>query len=286
MRKVWVALAVTLAVVAGVVYAVTIQRTGQVATNDPSSSPATPFHLPSPPPSAKACVTSAPSGACGPYKYSSITWNNGYNTNVGNNMWGCGNGNCGAQKVNAYNPGNWSVTSTQPAGNTAVLTYPDIQQVFAKWDGSGDVAVRRFASITSDFAEAMQGGSGTDAEAAYDIWLSGTTRHEVMIWVDNVGRGNGGASRYGHVTIAGQGFTVYTYGSEIIVSLDKNETSGTVDILATLRWLQTQRLVSSSAALAQVDFGWEICSTGGRPEMFAVSKYNLTSKCVATGCMG
>jgi hypothetical protein len=287
MRRLWIALVVMLIAVSGVAYAITIQRTGRDTAASPNSSPVTPFHLPSPPASAKVCVTSAPSGSCGPYSYHAISWSNGYNTNIGNNMWSCGNGNCGSQKVSAYTPGNWSVTSTQPAGNTAVLTYPNVQQVFAKWDGSGDVALSRFASITSDFTEAMQGGSGTDAEAAYDIWLSGTTHHEVMIWVDNVGRGDGGASRYGHMTIARQGFTVYTYGAgEIIVSLDRNETSGTVNILATLRWLQAQRLVSPSAALAQVDFGWEICSTGGRPEMFAVSKYHLASKCVTSGCMG
>jgi hypothetical protein len=232
-------------------------------------------------------MTSAASGSCGPYPYPSISWSNGYNTNVGNNMWACGTGNCGAQTVTADNPGNWSVTSSQPAGNTAVLTYPDIQQVFAKWDGSGNVALSGFSSITSDFAEAMNGHSGTDAEAAYDIWLSGTSHSEVMIWVDNVGRGNGGATLYGHATIAGQAFTVYTYGSgEIIVSLDRSERSGTVDILATLRWLQAHRLVSSSATLGQVDFGWEICSTGGRPETFTVSKYRLTSTCVTSGCMG
>lgn len=287
MRKVWIALAVMLIAVAGVVYAVTIKRSGEGAVASPDSSHATPFQLSSPPPSVKACVTSAPNGSCGPYSYRGISWSNGYNTNIANNMWSCGSGNCGRQKVSAYTPGNWSVTSTQPAGNTAVLTYPDVQQVFARWNGKGEVAVSQFASITSDFAEAMQGGSGTDAEAAYDIWLSGTAHHEVMIWVDNVGRGDGGASRYGHMTIAGQGFTVYTYGAgEIILSLDKNETSGTVDILAALRWLQAQRLVSPAAALAQVDFGWEICSTGGRPEMFAVSKYKLMSKCVTSGCMG
>jgi hypothetical protein len=286
MRKVWIALTVTLVVIVGVVYVITIQGPGQAAKDNPNPSRATTFHLPAPPPHATACVTSAPSGSCGPYKYPPISWNNGYNTNIGNNMWSCGAGNCGHQAVRAYSPGNWSVTSTQPAGNTAVLTYPDVQQVFGKWDGRGNVALGGFSSITSDFAEVMQGGSGTDAEAAYDIWLSGTPHNEVMIWVDNVGRGNGGAIRYGHAKIAGQGFTVYTYGSgEIIVSLDKNETSGTVDILSTLRWLQAQRLLSSSAALGQVDFGWEICSTGGRPETFAVSKYSLTSRCVKSGCM-
>jgi len=109
-----------------------------------------------------------------------------------------------------------------------------------------------------------------------------------MIWVDNVGRGNGGARQIGAATIAGRAFTVYQYGGgEIIFSLDHNERSGTVDILATLKWLQGHRLVSAGAQLGQVDFGFEICSTGGKPETFAVSRYTLTSRCgPAGGCFG
>ena len=52
-------------------------------------------------------------------------------------MWGCGSvqpgqagADCGMQTVTSYGPGDWSVTSDQAAGNTAVLTYPDVQQVF------------------------------------------------------------------------------------------------------------------------------------------------------------
>jgi hypothetical protein len=278
MHKAWIVLAFMCIVIAGATYA-TIQWNSRATTMTP--------HSPSLSHSGKACVTSAPSGSCGPYSYQLISWDNGYNNSVGNNMWGCGSGNCGPQTVTAYNPGNWSVTSNQAAGNTGVLTYPDVQQVFGRWDGKGNVPLSGFSSITSDFTEEMNGNHGTDAEAGYDIWLSGTKRSEVMIWVDNVGRGNGGATLYGHTTIRGQAFTVYTYGSgEIIVSLDKNETSGTVDLLATLRWLQAHGLVSSSAALGQVDFGWEICSTGGRPETFTISKYSLTSTCVTSGCMG
>lgn len=299
MRKAWIVLAFMLIVIPGAAYAI-IRWSSQATTSSHSQSASMAPHSPSsdrsatmtphslsPSPSGTACVTSAPNGSCGPYSYPLISWSNGYNTNVGNNMWSCGSGNCGPQTVTAYNPGNWSVTSNQRAGNTGVLTYPNVQQVFGRWDGKGDVALSEFSSITSEFAEEMNSNRGTVAEAGYDIWLSGASHKEVMIWVDNVGRGNGGATLYGHATFRGQAFTVYTYGSgEIIVSLDKNETSGTVDLLATLRWLQAHGLVSSSAALGQVDFGWEICSTGGRPETFTISKYSLTSTCATSRCTG
>jgi hypothetical protein len=70
----------------------------------------------------------------------------------------------------------------------------------------------------------------------------------------------------GHTAIFGQRFTVLQYGGpggEIIFSLDHNEHTGTVHILATLRWLQAHKYVPAHAKVAQADFGWEICSTGG-----------------------
>ena len=70
-----------------------------------------------------------------------------------------------------------------------------------------------------------------------------------------------------------------TGGGEIIFSLGQNEQSGTVNILATLKWLQGHRLVSAGAQLGQVDFAFEICSTGGKREKFAVSRYTLKNAC-------
>lgn len=233
-------------------------------------------------------MISAGNDNCGPYDYRPISNSNGFTTYVGNNMWGCGTGNCGPQVLTAHNPGNWSATSTQANGNTAVLTYPNVQQVFNKTTGA-DPAISAFASITSDFTETMNPQTGTDAEAAYDLWLSNTSGpDEIMIWVDNVGRGSGGARQIATATIGGQAFTVYQYGDgEIIFSLNHNEQAGTVDILATLKWLQGHGLASAGAQLGQVDFGFEICSTGGKPEKFAVSRYTLTSTCgPAGGCFG
>jgi Glycosyl hydrolase family 12 len=263
-------------------------------TVSPTSKSAAPKRSPTSgqPPTGAACVTSKHGGNCGPYGYRPISNSNGFTTYVANNMWACGpdtnTTSCGPQNLTAYDPGNWSATSTQASGNTAVLTYPNVQQLFTKTTNT-DPVISAFASITSHFAETMNPGAGTDAEAAYDIWLSNTSGpNEIMIWVDNVGRGSGGAQQIGTATIGGQAFTVYQYkGGEVIFSLNHNEQSGTVDILATLKWLQGHGLVSAKAGLGQVDFGFEICSTGGKPEKFAVSRYTLTSTCgSAGGCSG
>jgi hypothetical protein len=51
-------------------------------------------------------------------------------------MWARRNGNCGPQTLTSHGPGNWSVTANQAAGNTAVLTYPDTQQLFTLSSGA------------------------------------------------------------------------------------------------------------------------------------------------------
>src|SRR5439155_699312 len=83
-----------------------------------------------------ASTPSAASGSLGPYGYSGITNSNGYNTYVGNNMWAANSGT--TQTACAANPGNWSVVANAgPNGYTGVQTYPDVQQLFSDWTGSG-----------------------------------------------------------------------------------------------------------------------------------------------------
>ena len=276
---------------------VPVQWQGQAGSPvpSPSASPTSKPAAPGPSPThgqsatGAACVTSAHSGNCGPYNYPPINNSNGYTTYVANDMWACGpdtdTTSCGRETLIAHHPGNWSAMSTQASGNTGVLTYPNVQQVFTKTTNT-DPAISAFASVTSEFTETMNSQAGTDAEAAYDVWLSHTSGpNEIMIWVDNVGRGRGGgAQQIGAATIRGQAFTIYQHGSsEIIFSLNHNEQSGKVDILATLKWLQGHGRVSAGAGLGQVDFGFEICSTGGKPEKFVVSRYTLTSSCGSAG---
>jgi len=225
-------------------------------------------------------------GSCGPYDYSKITNSNGYNTYIGNQMWGCGNGSCGPETMTACDPGQWSVTSTQAAGNTAVLTYPDVQQLFNDWDGSGfngggnltDTPISGLSALVGSYSENMHENSGTAAQAAYDIW---TSSGEIMIWVDTSAlRGSGGADKIDTGTIGGLPFTFYVYGGTgglPIIKLDTNQRSVTIDVLDALHWLQSKGIVANDATLSQVNFGWEICSTGGVAETFDITSYSLTA---------
>jgi Glycosyl hydrolase family 12 len=241
-----------------------------------------------PSPTGAACVTAGTSGNCGPYHYAGITNSNGFNTYVGNNCWA--DPSC-QQTVTAHDPGNWSLSADEPAGNTAVKTYPDTQQLMnnfssdGTWSGSSDTPISGLSALSSTYAETMPHNSGTTAQAAWDIWLSNDAGfpNEVMVWVDNVNRGDGGATQKASASFGGQDWTLYQNGGgELIWSLGAPGTfaqqgSGTVDLLALLRWLQNNGHAAAGASIGEIDFGWEICSTGGMHETFTVSNYDLKS---------
>jgi hypothetical protein len=187
-----------------------------------------------------------------------------------NDMWNCPQPACGKQTIWAVSVSDWGVTSNMGAGNTAVLTYPDVGKLF------GDRPVSDFGLISNGFTESLpRDHRGLSAEAADDVWLD-HWKIEMMIWVDNIGRSLAGGTLVGTVTISGQQFRVWKYGgSEFIFDLTHNETTGETNILASIDWLINHRLVPARATLTEVEFGIEIASTDGHPEDFKVSQYWL-----------
>ncbi len=148
------------------------------------------------------------------------------------------------------------------------------------------------SQLTSTYAEFTPHNSQTIAEWAWDNWLSKDSGYpdEVMVWVDNNGRCNSGSfgtQVRAPVTIDGQEWTPHQYSStEFIWSLDgpggagtcAQQASGTVDLLALLKWMQANGHAAAGAALSLLDGVFEICSTGGFPETFGVSSYSVTAK--------
>lgn len=202
-------------------------------------------------------------------------------------MWGANSGT--SQTLTANGPDSWSVVAnSSPAGSTAVQTYPDTQQIYTRTNNTPD-SLSGFSSIISSFTENMGGGNGTSAEAAYDIWIgqNSSTNYadEVMIWNDQVNRGTcGGATVQGKADFGGsngvpqQNWTLCKYGSsELIWYLTGgNESSGAVDILSMLRWLENHGYLPANSGLNQIDYGFEICSTHGAAT-FTVSQFAIKS---------
>lgn len=281
------------------------------AGTSPASVPSSAGTSPAPSPSTTgtgwACVTSSPTGTCpGAHDYTTGSTNsNGYNTYLANNCWG--DPNC-RQTLSANSLGDWRVTANEPAGNGSVRTAPEGQQQFNNWCPGGktwsnlvtsgcgsleDTPISALSQLSSSYAESTPHNSRTIAQWAWDSWLSNDSGYptEVMAWVDNNGRCNSGSfgtQVHAPVTIAGQEWTPHRYpnSNEFIWSLDgpggagtcAQQASGTVDLLALLKWMQANGYAAPGASLSLLDGVFEICSTGGAPETFRVSSYSVTAK--------
>lgn len=244
------------------------------STAGPSPTPTTSGPSPSPASTGTTgvCVTSAAKGSCGPYRYMAITNSDGQNTFVGQDVWNPIPG--WSQTLRATGPGNWSVTANMPAGNTAVVSFPNTGQQYYYTN-----TLKDFSSIYSSFAEDMHATSGTSAWGAYDIWLN-NWKNEVMIQHDFAG--NGPCPAVATATFGGSGgvpvrdWNLCKYGSELIWKLTGgNARSGTLDILSMLTWLENHGYLPHGSGLVDISYGFEICSTGGKPEEFTLSDFSI-----------
>jgi hypothetical protein len=248
--------------------------------------------------------TSDPQGNLPPgqaYRDPSAIFNSdGYNTYVSNNMWGAHSGS--TQTICATDPGNVTVTAKMsPSGGTAVQTYPDIKELMNNYCGNdvwyvsaavagqcGSVSVTPVAdlhTLSSNYNVTDPPVGTGDWEAAYDIWISNSSRSagEVMIWVNTSTQrlqDNGAQICNPNVMIGGVSFTYMAYqtcasGTPQFVRND-NASSGTVDLLGTLNYLISQGVEPANSTLGEIDFGWEICNTAGQSLNFSSSGYTLT----------
>lgn len=217
------------------------------------------------------CVTSAARANCGPYKDLSITGSDGRNTLVGQDVWNPVPG--WAQTLYVNDPGNWRAVANMPAGNSSVVSYPDTGE---EYDAN---PLTSYSSIYSSFTEDMHPTNGTSAEAAYDIWLN-DWHDEVMIQHDMVNRAL--CPALATVSFGGSGgvpvrdWHLCEYSHEIIWQLaGPSVQSGTVNVLAMLTWLENHGYLSGKSSLTDIGYGFEVCSTGGKPEVFSVSRFTI-----------
>jgi hypothetical protein len=227
----------------------------------------------------RPCVTWARKGTCGPYPgYRPITGVTGP-PSTGNDMWNPIPH--ATATLTSHSPGRWRVTTRIPAGNTAVVSYPSVAAPYGKAGTTHSTPLGHFTSLRSGFTETMP--RRVDAEAAYDIW-GGPDRCGSCAWADEVMiqvAFTASRPRCAHYAararFAGQTWGLCVFGSERIWQLPAghNEASGTVNIRAMLAWLIAHGRLPKSYGLTEAGFGWEVCSTGGRPATFTVSRFWL-----------
>jgi hypothetical protein len=190
----------------------------------------------------------------GGYAISNDEWGTGYNTQT---VW-----------VNSAT--DWGVTATQP-DTPNVKSYANISK-------NVNVALNSLSSATSSFSETNPAYGNW--ESAYDIWLNGTGI-EVMAWTYV----NGSAQPLGYparsVTLDGTTWTLYVgdNGRNPTYSFVRqgNETSGTVDILGLLKYLENTGGYFSNPVLSSIQYGWEISGTGDAPTNFTMNGYSAST---------
>jgi hypothetical protein len=253
------------------------------ATSGTAHAPVASTLIAQPVPPARAnnggCVTTVAKGTCGPYKDSEIGIGQGRFV-VGQDVWHPIPG--WSQKLHATSPGSWYVTANMPGGNISVISFPNVGFTY-----TSNTPLSDFSSITSSFTEDMNATPNTKAWAAYDIWLN-NWQDEILIQNDYVN--HGGCHFVATVKFGGSGgvplqsWELCNWGKEIIWSLaDGKEQSGAVDILAILKWLASKGYVPEESDLTAISYGWEICSTGGEPETFTISRFTVAATYSGSG---
>ena len=189
-------------------------------------------------------------------------------------QWNCGADSgftCGPETLYACSYDSWYVVSNQAAGNTAVLTFPSVQENFSSSDPP---LVSSLSTLTSTFAETSPHVG--DYEVAYDLWLN-NQGNELMIWVDTFGQTPAGSRVATGVSLGGETYDVWLgSGGYIAFKAETDFTSGTVNLLQFLDYATQQTWLPPGSTLGQINLGIEICSTDGQPATWAFSDFSVT----------
>lgn len=190
------------------------------------------------------------------------TWTDGTYT-VYNDGWGA---DFGYQSLWVDSAGNWGVWSRQTAAG-GVEPYPNVTRSVGK-------SISSLTSVSSAFT--VTDPSAGAYEAAYDIWTADGA-NEIMLWTDVHGAVGPLGSKVGTLSLDGRTWAVHkgSNGSNAVFSFVTTSafTSGTVNNLDILKWIQYAKAWMSNETLGKVQFGWEI-TTDNPGQNFAVTRFS------------
>lgn len=221
------------------------------------------------PTSSSPSPTATPTGSGGYLYESSDQWAQysigGYT--IYNDEWGSDHN---TQTLWVNSATNWGVFATQPS-TSGVKSYANISKTVG-------TALNSLSSATSSFKETNP--SGGNYESAYDIWLNGSGI-EVMVWTYVSGNVGPLGSSVGSVTLDGNTWTLYVgnNGTNPTYSFvrSSNESSGTVNLLDLLKYLENTGGYFSNPTLSTIQYGWEISGTNNAQEDFTIDDYSASA---------
>ncbi len=233
---------------------------------------------------ATSCVTSSDSGTCpssGAYAASSsLTESNGYNTYVGNGVTGGYGVSPVTQTLTATSGSSWSVSSDF-GSSTHQMAYPETEQNYA-----GE-AVSSFTNIVGTINDTIPSNSNTGVEAGFYIYLNnyGNTI-EIQHYVEKESTCNGTTPVKTSISFGGS-YGVPTnswdlcyngsiYYWQIVGSGSSwGFTSGSVELISMIKYLETNGYLPSSSTMTMVEYGFFIYTTTSTQETFSVNSYTL-----------
>jgi hypothetical protein len=216
-------------------------------------------------------------GMCGHYDYP--RFDSPTAATVGQDVWNPIPG--WRQTLYATSPGRWHVVANMPAGNTAVVSFPNTGADY------NEKPLSSYQSIVSSFSETSPGAGASrqnNYDTGFDLWLN-HWNNEIMIQTDNYGSQSVGTCPFiARATFGGsdgvpvQHWGLCQFGSELIWQLTPgHERTGSVDILSMLTWLEDARYLPAGSTVTAFSYGFEICSTGGQNETFQLNSLSLTA---------
>ncbi len=197
------------------------------------------------------------------------------------NQWNCGPGSgnsCGPESAygcaNSDDTVSFVVTSNQPKGNTAVLSYPAIQDNF-----DAKPLLSSFTTISATFAETSPHVG--IYEVAWDCWFNDNA-NEFMVWVDNENQVPAGNKVASNVALGGRAYDVWwSPGSGtsgyVVFYANTTVTSGTVDLLQLFTYATAHGWLPPSSVVNQLSFGIEVGSTNGQDATWSIGDYSITA---------
>jgi hypothetical protein len=243
-----------------------------------------------------SCTTSAKDGSCvfteNANDFAGIKPGSGRprsrGVEVDQNIWNSDTSTCkgSTQTLSASSPENYQVVANYQAHNTAICSYPNV------WPHDASGPVNSYAQITSSFSESFPHNAQTAAHAMFDLWFNNWA-YEVMVQYDfsndgacqgswpevktNVtfGGTDGVPAQAWHLCTGNGGKSLVWKLGAADGAKEQSESSGTVDLLPMLKYLERKGYLPANAKWTAISMGWEIASTGGKNETFSGSGFTV-----------
>lgn len=205
------------------------------------------------------------------------TWSHGVYT-VANDMWNSSNYSM-SQRLRVCSRSRWTadVRVANPT-DTAVKTYPNSHRDYHNWTTGSEPRLSTFRMLRTTWAARTPNVGVYDA--AYDIWINGVPgKNEVMIWTNNHGQAPLG-KRVGKISFDNVSWQIWSTPNHSYIAFvpSKRLTHGTLGLLTPLNYLARRGWLGAHPTLGQVDYGFEVVSTGGKQVRFATTAFSVESR--------